>query len=426
MTRRPASRPSTPTTPRISPSGARPRPGWAHRCSTWGPPSGGSRSRSRATATRSGPSIARREMLGADPRAALAGEARRGRRARPHRGGRAASPSPSIAAFRLIIVAMNTLQVLTEPEDRAACLRRVRDHLAEGGEFIFDVALPDVDEIRDTMGVERPSGRHREPDGSGADPLGLVRQLGSGHPDARVHDPHHAARRDGTTGETLRHHRVHLFTPAELAGLLASAGLEQIAVYGRLRRLPPRRRRRAPGPPLRGGRVSGLTVRLGHLYPDEMNIYADRGNIAVLERRLAWRGHRAGGDRDRHRRHHHPGRPRPLLPGRRPGPRSGRGGARTCALDQGRGAAGGRADGAAGLAVCGGFQLAGHGYTGIDGSRMPGIGILDLRHGRGADAPDRQPRHRGRARRRAPDRRRLREPRRPHAPRAPARARSGG
>ena len=31
-------------------------------------------------------------------------------------------------------------------------------------------------------------------------------------------------------------------------------------------------------------------LRLLALYPDQMNIYADRGNIAVLERRLAWRG----------------------------------------------------------------------------------------------------------------------------------------
>ena len=28
---------------------------------------------------------------------------------------------------------------------------------------------------------------------------------------------------------------------------------------------------------------------VGHLYPDYLNIYADRGNIAVLERRCAWR-----------------------------------------------------------------------------------------------------------------------------------------
>ena len=32
-------------------------------------------------------------------------------------------------------------------------------------------------------------------------------------------------------------------------------------------------------------------IRVGHLYPDYLNIYADRGNIAVLARRAAWRGH---------------------------------------------------------------------------------------------------------------------------------------
>jgi CobQ-like glutamine amidotransferase family enzyme len=34
-------------------------------------------------------------------------------------------------------------------------------------------------------------------------------------------------------------------------------------------------------------------------------------------------------------------------------------------------------DGACLLAVCGGYQLAGHGYTGVDGTRMHGVGILD-------------------------------------------------
>ena len=33
------------------------------------------------------------------------------------------------------------------------------------------------------------------------------------------------------------------------------------------------------------------TIRVGHLYPDYLNIYADRGNIAVLARRAAWRRH---------------------------------------------------------------------------------------------------------------------------------------
>jgi CobQ-like glutamine amidotransferase family enzyme len=34
-----------------------------------------------------------------------------------------------------------------------------------------------------------------------------------------------------------------------------------------------------------------VTIRVGHLSPEYLNIYADRGNIAVLSRRAAWRGH---------------------------------------------------------------------------------------------------------------------------------------
>ena len=60
-------------------------------------------------------------------------------------------------------------------------------------------------------------------------------------------------------------------------------------------------------------------LRVCALYPDLMNIYADRGNLLMLQRRCEWRGigfelTAAGlGDADR------PGRPRPLLPRRRSG-----------------------------------------------------------------------------------------------------------
>jgi CobQ-like glutamine amidotransferase family enzyme len=123
--------------------------------------------------------------------------------------------------------------------------------------------------------------------------------------------------------------------------------------------------------------MSGPSLRLGHLYPGEMNIYADRGNIAVLERRLAWRGLSLEvteigiGDR--------------IAPGAHDLFYLGGGQDRdqavvaddlvTTKADALRAAVAG---GAAGLCVCGGFQLAGHGYTGSDGSRMPGVGILDL------------------------------------------------
>ena len=36
--------------------------------------------------------------------------------------------------------------------------------------------------------------------------------------------------------------------------------------------------------------MTELEVVVGHLYPDYLNIYADRGNMAVLERRAAPRG----------------------------------------------------------------------------------------------------------------------------------------
>jgi len=34
-----------------------------------------------------------------------------------------------------------------------------------------------------------------------------------------------------------------------------------------------------------------MKIRVGHLYPEYLNIYADRGNIAVLTRRAALRGY---------------------------------------------------------------------------------------------------------------------------------------
>lgn len=118
-------------------------------------------------------------------------------------------------------------------------------------------------------------------------------------------------------------------------------------------------------------------VRLGHLYPDEMNIYADRGNIAVLEARLRWRGHRLAVDA--------------LEPGRRlePGLHDlyylGGGQDRDQAIvaddllaTKAEALHAAVEDGASVLCVCGGYQLAGRGYTAVDGTRMPGIGLLDL------------------------------------------------
>ena len=113
-----------------------------------------------------------------------------------------------------------------------------------------------------------------------------------------------------------------------------------------------------------------MRLRLAHLYPDYLNIYADRGNIAVLARRAALRGHTLEiesvslGE--------------PLEAGPHDLLYIGGGQDREQALVAPDLAARGAAiresveDGAALLAVCGGYQLLGRGYRGRDGSFMPG------------------------------------------------------
>jgi lipid II isoglutaminyl synthase (glutamine-hydrolysing) len=117
-------------------------------------------------------------------------------------------------------------------------------------------------------------------------------------------------------------------------------------------------------------------IRVGHLYPDYLNIYADRGNIAVLARRAAWRDHElavtALGMDDA------------VVPGRHDLYYVGGGQDREQLLvadDLVRKAEPLReavAGGAAVLAVCGGYQLLGRGYRGFHGEDMPGIGLLPL------------------------------------------------
>jgi CobQ-like glutamine amidotransferase family enzyme len=122
--------------------------------------------------------------------------------------------------------------------------------------------------------------------------------------------------------------------------------------------------------------MSGAVLRVCALYPDLMNIYADRGNLIVLERRCAWRGigfelaasslgesldgerhdlYYIGGGQDRDQ--------------------------RLCAedlLSLKAGALRAAADREAiVLGVCGGYQLLGRSYT-LGEERIEGVGLLDL------------------------------------------------
>ena len=118
------------------------------------------------------------------------------------------------------------------------------------------------------------------------------------------------------------------------------------------------------------------TLRVCALYPDLLNIYADRGNLLLLERRCEWRGlgfELAGA-----------GLGDPLDPDAHDLFYIGGGQDRDqalCARDMvetkrdALHAAAGR--GAVVFAVCGGYQLLGHGYD-MGGQRLPGVGLVDL------------------------------------------------
>ncbi|MGI9621960.1 MAG: type 1 glutamine amidotransferase [Acidimicrobiales bacterium] len=118
-------------------------------------------------------------------------------------------------------------------------------------------------------------------------------------------------------------------------------------------------------------------LRLCHLYPDEMNIYADRGNIAVLRRRLEWRGHHLEIDNVAHGQNIRPDAHDLYYLGGGQDRDQG-----IVALDLAESKADSLREaasaGAAFLWVCGGIQLAGAGYTDASGERLPGVGILDL------------------------------------------------
>jgi CobQ-like glutamine amidotransferase family enzyme len=120
-----------------------------------------------------------------------------------------------------------------------------------------------------------------------------------------------------------------------------------------------------------------LRLKLAHLYPEQMNIYGDRGNILAFSQRCAWRGitldllpvgvgdqvdWRAvdiaffGGGQDS--------------------------GQALIAADfvqrQGPAIRAVIEDGLVLLAICGGYQLLGHYFLTHSGERLPGVGALDV------------------------------------------------
>ncbi len=119
-----------------------------------------------------------------------------------------------------------------------------------------------------------------------------------------------------------------------------------------------------------------MRIVIGHLYPELMNIYGDRGNVIALVRRCQWRGLDVvvrelrlgepldpdecdvlfvGGGQDREQR---------LV-------------CEDFARVKGESLREAVERGVAVLAICGGYQLMGHFYRDADGTELPGLSIFD-------------------------------------------------
>jgi CobQ-like glutamine amidotransferase family enzyme len=119
-----------------------------------------------------------------------------------------------------------------------------------------------------------------------------------------------------------------------------------------------------------------MELRVLSLYPEQMNIYADRGNIVFLQRRCEWRGigfsHAGAGPGD----HVDPDAHDLFYVGGGQD-RDQRMVAADMVASKREALAAAVGDGAALLAVCGGYQLLGHSYQ-LDEERLPGLGLADL------------------------------------------------
>ena len=135
--------------------------------------------------------------------------------------------------FPLALMPMNSLQALLTRDEHVASLRGVRRHLAPGGVFAFDVAVPDLESIAHALGRVQPGTTWDEADSGislahsawfeSVDPV-----TGTVSFTSRIDE----RQPDGSTETHLRPHTVHLFSPTELWELLHEAGFEVQAVYG--------------------------------------------------------------------------------------------------------------------------------------------------------------------------------------------------
>lgn len=150
--------------------------------------------------------------------------------------------APLPAGAGLVMIPMNTLQVLRARDEQVACLRNVAAALRPGGELIFDLITPLFPAIEGAVGADLDMGHSIDPDnGDLLMHTAVFDDVHAATGEVRMRIVVDRIHRDGSRDIVERHHHLHLFEPEEIPRLAADAGLRVVDVNGGFRG-------EAPGP----------------------------------------------------------------------------------------------------------------------------------------------------------------------------------
>lgn len=139
----------------------------------------------------------------------------------------------------LVMVPMNTLQLLRTQDEQVRCLRLVADALRPGGEMIFDLAHPHFPAMSDLVGVLLDTG-HAIDHESGDLLLhtAMFDAVDAPTGEVRMRIIVDRIGPDGSSVTVERPHHLHMYAPEEIPVLAGLAGLEVLEVSGGFRGEP--------------------------------------------------------------------------------------------------------------------------------------------------------------------------------------------
>lgn len=139
----------------------------------------------------------------------------------------------------MVIVPMNTLQLLRTREEQVRCLRHAAHALRPGGEMIFDLAHPHFPAMADLVGVLLDTGHGM--DAETGDLLlhtAMFDAVDEATGEVRMRIVVDRIAPDGSAVTVERPHHLHMYAPEEIPVIAGLAGLEVLEVSGGFRGEP--------------------------------------------------------------------------------------------------------------------------------------------------------------------------------------------